>query len=550
MRIVKVNIFRDNAVGPRLYKIDYGTKLELIGIDLPQTYEVHFSKSITEDAYRVLGDASGVVVPDVLLETDGTLYGWLYVHTGADDGWTKRSFMCVVQNRSGVQNVEPPPVQQDIIEQAIAALNAGVEEVHEVVEGVEAAIDAALTEAKESGEFDGPQGPKGDPGETGETGPKGDPGPQGEPGKDGADGADGKDGQDGAPGQPGADGISPTITVTDITGGHRVTITDATGPHSFDVMDGDSSEAPVQSVNGHTGDVVLDAQDVGAYEKPASGIPASDLADGVIPEVPVQDVQVNGTSVLVDGVANVPIGTSSINGVVHTSTSEGIEVTAAGSLRIHQASDTQIKTGTHGYKPITPAKQHTSAFYGLAKAAGDTTQSQSSNAVGTYTDAAKVAIQKMLGVYRGWELIADVTVSEDSQIFDVDTDISGQPFTLSNMLVRVYLEPSTTGTNDYISATNLIVTTSDVDAGTSGPTHRYLANGAATYIEYKSEIISGITLTTGRSASASNSTQNIQSISSPGSNAKAFRGFRLSRYNSTSSLIPAGSRIVIYGIRI
>ena len=238
MRIVKVNIFRDNAVGPRLYKIDYGTKLELIGIDLPQTYEVHFSKSVTEDAYRVLGDASGVVVPDVLLDTDGMLYGWLYVHTGADDGWTKRSFMCVVQNRSGVQNVEPTPVQQDIIEQSIAALNAGVEEVHEVVEGVEAAIDAALTEAKESGEFDGPQGPKGDPGETGETGPKGDPGPQGEPGKDGADGADGKDGQDGAPGQRGADGVSPTITVTDITGGHRVTITDADGSKSIDLMNG------------------------------------------------------------------------------------------------------------------------------------------------------------------------------------------------------------------------------------------------------------------------------------------------------------------------
>ena len=35
------------------------------------------------------------------------------------------------------------------------------------------------------------------------------------------------------------DGVSPTITVTDITGGHRVTITDATGPHNFDVMDGD-----------------------------------------------------------------------------------------------------------------------------------------------------------------------------------------------------------------------------------------------------------------------------------------------------------------------
>lgn len=43
-------------------------------------------------------------------------------------------------------------------------------------------------------------------------------------------------------GQNGTDGISPSITVTDITGGHRVTITDADGQHSFDVMDGEDGQ--------------------------------------------------------------------------------------------------------------------------------------------------------------------------------------------------------------------------------------------------------------------------------------------------------------------
>ena len=40
---------------------------------------------------------------------------------------------------------------------------------------------------------------------------------------DGIDGTDGEDGVDGT------DGVSPTVTVQDITGGHRVTITDAQG---------------------------------------------------------------------------------------------------------------------------------------------------------------------------------------------------------------------------------------------------------------------------------------------------------------------------------
>lgn len=51
-------------------------------------------------------------------------------------------------------------------------------------------------------------------------------GPQGNPGTPGQDGADGED------------GFSPTVSVTAITGGHRVSVTDATGTDNFDVMDG------------------------------------------------------------------------------------------------------------------------------------------------------------------------------------------------------------------------------------------------------------------------------------------------------------------------
>lgn len=40
----------------------------------------------------------------------------------------------------------------------------------------------------------------------------------------------------------GQDGYSPTVTVTDITGGHRVTITDANGSHTFNVMDGQDAQ--------------------------------------------------------------------------------------------------------------------------------------------------------------------------------------------------------------------------------------------------------------------------------------------------------------------
>lgn len=66
---------------------------------------------------------------------------------------------------------------------------------------------------------------------------KGDKGDKGDPG------------EKGDKGDPGADGISPTVAVQDITGGHRVTITDKDGAKTFDVMDGagGSGGAAVQS---------------------------------------------------------------------------------------------------------------------------------------------------------------------------------------------------------------------------------------------------------------------------------------------------------------
>lgn len=42
----------------------------------------------------------------------------------------------------------------------------------------------------------------------------------------------------------GQDGFSPIITITEITGGHRVTITDENGTQSFDVMDGKDAILP------------------------------------------------------------------------------------------------------------------------------------------------------------------------------------------------------------------------------------------------------------------------------------------------------------------
>ena len=120
------------------------------------------------------------------------------------------------------------------------------------------------------------------------------------------------------------------------------------------------------------------------------------ISSGGVKLAKVGDIQINGTSIISSGIANIPIASSDV-GVVKIDTGKGIGIIDQ-KIYTNKAVSSEIKTGTHIYKPIVPYNQHESVFYGLAKAAGDSTQTSSSNVVGTYTSGAKTAIKKMLGV--------------------------------------------------------------------------------------------------------------------------------------------------------
>lgn len=112
----------------------------------------------------------------------------------------------------------------------------------------------------------------------------------------------------------------------------------------------------------------------------------------------VSDVQVNGVSVVTDGVANVPIATNSNFGLVklkNGDTGYGLDI-SAGSLSLNPIDNNGVKRGLANFRPICPDKQHLAAFYGLAKAAGSD-EINSTLPAGSYTESAKSAISEMLG---------------------------------------------------------------------------------------------------------------------------------------------------------
>ena len=165
-------------------------------------------------------------------------------------------------------------------------------------------------------------------------------------------------------------------------------------------------------------------------------------ADGTNGTRLIHDVQINETSIVNNGVANIPIATSSDLGLVKIG--NGLGMSTNSQIRIQAANDAYLKAGTDLYNPVVSGKQHISVFYGLAKAAGDSTQASSANAVGTYTANAKIAIRSMLGIDASGTLIETVSGTTPS--------ITGVPNTTYQCgeVATISITPPANGTIDVI----------------------------------------------------------------------------------------------------
>lgn len=279
-----------------LYQYDYGQRLQFAGLALPDSYVVDFSHHQSQgDSKPQVGGADGVVIPDAYLTSGEDIYAFVFLHAGTDDGETVYRVHIPVKARPRRTEETPTPVQQSAIDEAIAALNAGVERAETAAENAEDAVanvqqtvDDALEAAKESGEFDGPPGP---------------------------------------PGPPGDDYV---------------------------LTEADKDEIA---------DLTVDKIDLDGYVKSTDTsvvTPNGDISFGA------------GLTLAMGG-----------SGTRDT-------------LTTAYAISPDIKAGRNWFDPIVPGNQHEAVFYGLAKAAGDSTQTAAASSVGNYTDDAKSAIHEML----------------------------------------------------------------------------------------------------------------------------------------------------------
>ena len=147
--ILKIAFKKETRIESRpLYQYDYGQVLKFIDIELPYSYEVHFSNYERGNSITQIGDANGVVIPDTLLTTGLPIWVWLYLHTGNSDGETEYVVKIPVYKRASITNDTPTPVQQDVITQTIAALASGVAV---ATASASSAMDAATEATRQCG---------------------------------------------------------------------------------------------------------------------------------------------------------------------------------------------------------------------------------------------------------------------------------------------------------------------------------------------------------------------------------------------------------------
>lgn len=111
------------ATAERLWKGDYGQVLLIHGPELPAYYEVHFSSTKDGTPEVSVGTPEGVNIPNRLLQAEGHIYAWVFLHVGEHDGETKFQVKIPVEER-GIPIDQETPEDQTAVQQAIAALNA------------------------------------------------------------------------------------------------------------------------------------------------------------------------------------------------------------------------------------------------------------------------------------------------------------------------------------------------------------------------------------------------------------------------------------------
>lgn len=417
-----------------LWQYDYGQVLRIQDLGLPPAVEIHFSltekggTSVTRVGTTKDG-VTDVVIPDSLLENDDAsqdywIYAFVYL-TDDDSGSTEYKIAMKVKSRPRPEAIDRPE-NQELFREAIAAVNEAADRAENAVNNLNAdvsekvtrpetaevgqalvvkeideegkptvfeaedikvptktselendsgyltehqdisgkldavklpeAIDTALAEAKESGAFDGKDGAPGEKGEPGET-----------------------------------TYIENPYDDTELKSEIAAKITAPENPAVGKVF-------KIKSVN-------------------EDGTFIGEWADGGVANL---DVKIAGKSIVENGIAEIPIASSSTFGVVKYLSSFGISTNTGGKtgyLAVMQTSKLNIDGRRNDYQPISAPILDYAVKAAMCDGKG---------AAWTAEEQAAARERMNIGKIR-WQHITSIILSEETNTIVVSSDESGVP---------------------------------------------------------------------------------------------------------------------------
>ncbi|MBQ9663665.1 MAG: hypothetical protein IJV40_10995 [Oscillospiraceae bacterium] len=112
----------------KLWQWNRGQVLVFDDIDLPDSYTARICNTGEPNTKTQIGTAAdGLKIPNVYLEDGRDIDIYIYLHATEDDGETEYHIHIPVIQQPPPLNITPDETEQGIIDQAIAALNAGAE---------------------------------------------------------------------------------------------------------------------------------------------------------------------------------------------------------------------------------------------------------------------------------------------------------------------------------------------------------------------------------------------------------------------------------------
>lgn len=319
-------------------------------------------------------------------------------------------------------------------------------------------------------------------------------------------------------------------------------------------FDGKDGYTPVKGVDYFDGEaghspVITASKADGVTTIYSDGVVIASIDDGVAPEitaaiisnalgfVPQKDTRIDGSSIVNDGVADIPMADLDVKGaVVLGNTTYGVTKLTSGALTLRKATDQDLSARTNGYRPIVPNNLDTAVKFAMSDGKGD-----------DWTGTEQLNARKRIGLGGDFELIEEITLTTPTNTITRSATPSGKPYSFKNIVVVV----DNLKKNNNTSTSGFTVLTVQLD--NIATDHRVVLPATDTtslkYITAVAQLICGRLFSMACvNTSRSNNNGTWYSPAQAGLNieGKAITNIKF-RGNDSDFLIETGTKIAIYG---